>query len=196
MRNSVRLVSVLLAAALVTGCGTTHYLYRADGEVSMTDGDVRSAALYWYGEEGRTWYGWPYEQTDTSLTMRVCGVVATSTFALDDSGTQVELLSDANDLRVARIDEAGEIELLAEPGRIAEGGRCGVILVGGRPVATDALAVGVRPVVGILCRDPLRPDSYPAVARHPLAAVARSAIGDDAPGGRRAPDPCVAASAD
>lgn len=174
---------ILIAAIGLTGC-ITNYQYRSDGVVSMSDGTNRGAVLYWHKDEGRLWYGKKYEQTDTSLTMRICESTP-KIFALGNL-SHVELQSKDGDIRIARINDRGEVEKIPKSERLRTGDSCGAILAGSTPVGTEGLAVGAKPTANILCINKKVPDRYPKVAAHSFGAVSRKE--SDAMG--TAPDPC------
>lgn len=187
MNERTNLFAVLVMACLLTGC-VAHYMYRSNGKVTMPSGNTRGALLYWYKDEGFTWYGKPYKQTDSSLSLLVCTAIP-NTFSGGQAGTPAELLSDAGDVRMARLDDTGGIEPLPTPRRLGRGHRCGVILVDGKPVGTNALDAGVHPVVVVLCRagnDYAPPYAYPAIGAYTFDAVSRTRTD----GERSAPPPC------
>lgn len=189
MNNLKKTLILATSAVLLAGCSPTHYLYRSNGDFVMPNGEARAAAIYWGKEEGRLWYGRKYEQTETTVKMRICRV-GTGTFAGDESGDPVELQSDENDFRVAKITEGGGMEPLPEPERVPTGSRCGVILVDGQPVVSQALEVGVIPEVAILCRDRIRPGTYPVVDKYRFTPVERREIEETSDRSRQFPDPC------
>jgi hypothetical protein len=179
-----RMILAMLVALAVTGC-VTNYQYRTYGNVTATDGEMHQAVIYWHKDEGRLWYGKKYEQLDTDATMRICGGTFPKIFALADDGT-VELLSKSGDFLIARINDTGNLEPVPEV-LLQEGGRCGLILVKGKPAATNGLKTGVRPEVSILCKNATRPDRYPEVGKYQFDPVSRMETGED----RSGPDACL-----
>lgn len=176
------LISVLAAVALA-GC-VTNYQYLARGKVATADDGPRGAVLYWNKDEGRLWYGKKYEQTDTSLTMRVCREIPKKF----DLGAEKHLVlfSRGGDRRAAEITSNGAVKRLANPQTVREDSTCGLVLLGGTPTDTVHLETGTRPVVAILCDNTARPDRYPPVGSYVFGVVSRSKTDKD----RTAPDPC------
>jgi len=185
MNRNFTVILLAAIALLLAGC-VTSYQYTSRGEVMTTGGDTRQAVLYWFKDEGRLWYGKPYEQPDTSLTLRICRQLP-KLFELDKAGYLV-LRSKASDVRMATLTDNGALAPLTAGQRLSEGDNCGVILVGGVKVGTDRLTVGAQPSVTIFCQNAMRPERYPQVARHDFRAITRSETDDQ----RSAPDPCIA----
>lgn len=185
MRNNLSRLAALAGVLLLAGC-VTNYTYRADGEVTMRDGETHEALLYWLKDEGRTWYGWPYEQKDSTVHLRVCGAIVRGDFIGNAEGDPVELASQGGEFRVARLAPSGAIEPLPEPKRLLADRRCGAILVDDRPVSAADLEVGMHPAAAIFCRDDSNPGRYLAPVRHLFGPVNREETGDD----RKAPSPC------
>ena len=180
----IKVIPAVLVAFAITGC-VTNYQYRTYGNVTATNGEMHQAVIYWHKDEGRLWYGEKYEQVDTDATMRICGGSLPKIFTLADDG-YVELQSKPGDFLVARIDDAGNLETVPEE-LLQEGGRCGLILVKGKPAAMNGLKTGVRPEVGILCKNATRPDRYPEIGKYQFDPVSRMETGED----RSGPDACL-----
>lgn len=152
----------------------------------MPEGNARDAVLYWFKDEGRTWYGWPYEQKDSTVRLRACEVILNGDFGGNKEGEPIELTSESGDFQVARLTSSGSIEPLSKPVQIPADRRCGVILVDGQPVGVEKLERGLRPVAVILCRNQTRPESYPAAAAYTFGPIVRTESDAD----RTAPSPC------
>ena len=168
----------------LAGC-VSNYQYQARGEVSTVSGEQRDAVLYWHKDEGRLWYGKKYEQVDTSLHMRICEEIP-KLFTLSEGGL-LELPSKSGDIKVAHLNDVGNVVHLQVPEQLQEGSRCGLILLEGAPVGNDKLDEGMRPAVSILCKNQSKPQRYPVVANYPFNTVFRHKTSDE----RRVPDPCA-----
>ena len=130
-------ILLLVAVSCVSGC-VSLYQYSAQGQLTTTDGEQIDAVVYWHKDEGRLWYGKKYEQLETDVTLRICQVIPKN-FVLAESG-QVVLQSKSNDVQVASVAANGNLVMLNPPERLRPGEPCGLILVNGNPVGTDALA--------------------------------------------------------
>ncbi len=180
----VKMIPALLIALAITGC-ISNYQYRSYGNVTAIDGEMHQAVIYWHKDEGWLWYGKKYEQLNSDATMRMCGSTSLNTFALEDDGT-VELQSRSDDFLVARIDDTGNLEPMPEE-LLREGGRCGLILVEGKPVGMQGLREDVRPELVILCKNDINTDRYPEVGKYLFDPVSRMETDED----RSGPDACL-----
>lgn len=171
-------------SAFLSGC-ISNYQYFARGEVTTVANERRDAVMYWQKDEGRLWYGEKYQQTDSDINIRICQET-TKIFALSEERL-LELPSKSGDVKVARIDDTGNLVNLETAEQLREGSGCGLILVEGKAVDNDALQEGMRPEVSILCKNDSKPERYPAVRVYQFNAVERKKSDDD----RRAPNPCL-----
>ena len=183
--NHKNYLTILLLTFLVSGC-TTLYRYSSNGEVLSVSGDKHQAVLYWYGEEGRLWYGKKYAQLDTSLQMRICGV-GPKLFHLSET-SRLELAAVGGDRRVNDIDASGQLQPVESTFPLKTGEYCGVILLNGKAVNTSHLMLTLKPSVAILCDSQQKPARYPKAQIYDFGSIQRiEATADD----RKAPDPCV-----
>jgi len=176
-----KLLLIIVPAIALSGCAT-NYRYEARGELPGTDGEPRNAVLYWFKDEGRLWYGSRYEQVDSDAILRVCNDLPRP-FSPDDDGW-LALEGKSGDLLAARILPEGGIEPLAEP--LQELAACGRVQVNGQPAGTVNMAVGIQPVVSILCRNPARPGRYPEIGSYRFSMVSRVVTDDK----RTGAEPC------
>lgn len=180
-------ISFIFILFLLLGGCTSYYQYRSNGGVSVANGATQNAVLYWYGEEGRLWYGKQYTQLDSGLTLRICKVGARP---FDLSGTsRLELPAKAGDLRVADINEQGTLQPVTPPLRLRTGDYCGIVLLSGHSVTTRQLQLSRHPAIAILCKNLNKPDRYPESKIYMFGAIRRIEVSKD---NRHAPDPCVA----
>lgn len=163
-------LSYLIIVFSLSGC-VSNYEYLTVGQVMTVDEEERKALLYWRKDEGRLWYGKKYEQLDQTPVMRVCGE-STYPFAVTDDGI-MQIDSGANDYRFATTDKRGDIILLQEPQRLRDGSQCGVVLLEGEVVGTESLRENALPRVAFICKNPIRPNRYPAVGSYLFSPVVR-----------------------
>jgi hypothetical protein len=176
---------VLLLFVQLSGC-TTYYQYRSNGELPAQNGLEHKAVLYWYGEEGRLWYGKEYGQTDSGLNLRICQI-GVKPFDLSDTA-RLELPARANDMRVVDVDAQGALQPVIPSLRLKAGDYCGMILLDGKSVTTDQLKASLQPMVAILCESTRAPDRYPPPQIYPFGVITRSEVQKD---NRSPPDPCL-----
>lgn len=176
----------LLLSVQLAGC-TTFYQYRSEGEVAAQNGSKQKAVLYWYGEEGRLWYGKKYAQVDSGLTLRICKVGAKA-FDLSNKTSRLELPAKANDLRVVDVDGQGALQPVRPPIRLVTGDYCGIVLLNGHAVTTRQLKVMLHPSIAILCKSQKNPDRYPQPNIYAFGAISHS---ETSKATRTAPDPCT-----
>lgn len=169
----------------LAGC-TSFYQYRSSGDVISVNGIQHKAVLYWYGEEGRLWYGKEYAQIDTSLNMRICQV-GVKPFVLSDT-SRLELQAKNGDVRIKDINDQGVLQEVNPPYRVKTGDYCGLILLDGQVVTTEQLRVTLSPSVAILCQSQRNPDRYPSAKIYQFGSISRfeASRKDRAP-----PDPCL-----
>jgi hypothetical protein len=184
--NSKLILLLFVVSAQLAGC-TTLYQYRSDGELSAQNGTKQKAVLYWYGEEGRLWYGKKYAQLDSGLNLRICKV-GIKPFDLSKT-SRLELPAKANDIRVADLDDQGALHPVAPPVRLRTGDYCGIVLLNGQAVTTEKLRITLHPSIAILCKSLRNPDRYPQPDIYAFGAISRSETSKD---NRNAPDPCLA----
>ena len=174
-------LSICLLSLLIGGC-VGHYRYESNGSVSNSIGGTSNAILYWYGDDGRLWYGKRYQAVDSGLEMIVCDSTSKKFEANEGEDVALQLPSKSGDQQIARFDSrGGRLITLPEPKSLPPGSSCGQIFNDGRAASTDDLAVGVKPEVIILCENQRRPDRYPSVGRYDFSAVTQTKVDGNVP---------------
>lgn len=176
--------SITVLAVLASAC-VGHYRYESRGSVvTAPSGAPSEALLYWYGDEGRLWYGKAYKQTDSGVVLRVCGTTPKSFVPAGEGDEGLQLPSRSGDRQVARVDGSGEVIPLNEPKPLRPNSSCGRIAVAGAGVLADDLVDGVEPQVIILCDNQRTPGRYPEPRRYLFEAVTKIEVsGNEAPAG-------------
>ena len=171
MKNTKLFVLACLAV-LLTGC-LQHYVYQSRSAITYSDETVRPAVIYWEKDEGRLWYGKEYKSSDSDIAMRVCERVSFLTFVPDNKTLELTLLSQPGDQLMAAESGSGKIQMLNPPKKVGPGETCGRITLHGKHAKIADLQVGAQPTVSVLCRNPQRPDRYPAVGIYSFNKVGR-----------------------
>ena len=170
---STRFIAIIVfLSTLSSGC-IGHYRYESQGNVLIASGQQTEALLYWYGDEGRLWYGPRYKQTDTDIDMIVCDMTPKSFEPAGADNDELQLLSRSGDSQVVAVNNSGEIVPLSEPKRLSVGSECGRLSVSQATVSTNDLHSGTEPNVIILCFNAQRPDRYPEAGRYEFRPIAR-----------------------
>lgn len=185
--------AVVMAALLLAGC-ITHYRYLSLGEIAAADGTERRAVIYWGKDEGHLWYGRPYEQTDSTIVMRICNRPDHSLefFPLEfvtAGRDHVELHARSGDERIALADPRGELLMLTEEQYqvLRPPDYCGFIFADESAAGVADLEQGVRPRVLLLCRNETSPGRYPIAGEYVFSEVSREKAG----GELTPPDACL-----
>ena len=171
MKN-YQLTIILIATVLIVSC-ISQYRYESHGSVELSTGQTAEAVLYWFGDEGRLWYGKKYQKTDSDLEMRICGVTPKS-FVPDEQTQALQLLSKSGDMMVVSIDEQGKLSNLEAPVRVPADSPCGKILLSGSGAKITDLAEGANPAVIFLCKSTKNPDRYPNASIYQFQAVTKT----------------------
>ena len=167
---------VALLSLSISAC-VGHFRYESRGTVVLTSSEQPSEALlYWYGDEGRLWYGKRYKQSDSGIEMRVCGATPKSFVPSGEGDAELQLLSRSGDRQVVEVDSTGDVVALREPKRLPPNSTCGRIAASGAEALTEYLAAGVEPQVFILCDNQQRPDRYPKPRRYLFEAVTKTEV--------------------
>ncbi len=170
-----------LLSLLLSGC-LGHYRYESQGSVTTSSGESTNALLYWYGDDGRLWYGKRYKQIDSGLEMNICGATSKQFTPAEGDNVGLQLPSRSGDLQVAQVDSSGGMVRLPEPKRLTPGARCGQISVGGAMVSTEDLDEGAKPEVIILCENERSSIRYPQIGRYVFNTITKTKVkGNDPP---------------
>ena len=172
---SARLVVVLSVVILLCSGCVGHYLYESHGTISMTPDGQSDAALYWYADEGRLWYGRRYKESDSDIDLIVCNVPPKTFVPAGHGQTELQLLSRSGDRQIAAL-ENGDVVLLPSPVPVGIERKCGRLLVAGDDVITSGLLPGMEPEVIILCTNMLNPDRYPEARRYDFQPVIKTKV--------------------
>ncbi len=177
MRHRITLALLLLGTN--AGC-VGHYLYQSEGTVESAGGDAQAALLYWYGDDGRLWYGKRYTQIDSTISMIVCGSTPKQ---FDGGGADdpVMIKSRPGDRQVIETGEDGGLVPVLEPQPLPPGSNCGEIAESGVGQPSSALEPGMSPVVNVLCDNPSRPQRYPAAGTYRFDAISRIKVRENVP---------------
>ena len=178
-----RLFIALLSLSISACVG--HFRYESRGTVVLASSEQPSEALlYWYGDDGRLWYGKRYKQSDSDIVMRVCGTTPKSFVPSGEGDAELQLLSRSGDRQVAKVDSTGDVVALNAPKRLPPNSTCGGIAVSGAKALTEDLTAGVEPQLFILCDNQQRPDRYPKPRRYLFKEVTKTKVaGNEAPEG-------------
>jgi hypothetical protein len=176
-----RYAFLTILIATTAGC-IGHYRYESQGTVVTAEGQSTHALLYWYGDDGRLWYGKPYRQIDSGISMIVCGRPAKS---FDGGGEDdpLVLLSRAGDQRIRRATDDSELVPITPPERLVPGKNCGEVSLAGSGVPSKALEPGSKPAISVLCDNPSKPLRYPAVGIYRFESINRTKVKDNIPPG-------------
>ena len=148
----------------------------------MSSGGSTNALLYWYGDDGRLWYGKRYKQIDSDLEMNICGATSKQFVPAEGGNVGLQLPSRSGDLQVAEVGSGGKVVRLPEPKRLKPGAGCGKVSVQGTMVSTDDLDEARKPEVIILCENQRSPDRYPKIGRYVFNPVTKTKVkGNDPP---------------
>ena len=177
-RKTILLVCVMLL--LMGGC-IGHYRYESKGNVATSSSGNTQALLYWYGDDGRLWYGRRYQAVDSGVEMKVCKGTPKQFAPLGNENVTLQLSSRARDHRVAEVDSSGNVVNLPDPEILKAGNFCGQISISGQAASTEDLSVGAKPEVIILCESQRNPDRYPAVGRYEFKAVTMTKVDGNEP---------------
>ncbi len=176
-------VLLLCVISLLMGGCIGHYRYESKGSMTKSSSGTSQALLYWYGDDGRLWYGRRYQAVDSGLEMKVCQGTPKQFVPMGNQNVTLHLPSRSRDHRVAEVDSSGTVVKLPEPEILKAGSSCGQISIGGQAASTEELTVGVKPEVIILCESQRNPDRYPAVGRYEFQAVTMTKVdGNEPPG--------------
>jgi hypothetical protein len=169
-----RFTFLAIFIASSAGC-VGHFLYESPGSVLTSAGQQTNALLYWYGDDGRLWYGRRYRQIDSGVSMIVCGTPAKS-FDGGDEEEPLMIKSRPGDRLVRREDDDGGLVPIADPPVLSPGSGCGQISLSGAGVPSKKLIQGSTPDVSVLCDNPQRPDRYPAAGIYRFESINRTRI--------------------
>jgi len=172
--------TVVVLVALASGC-VGHYRYESRGIVFVAENQQANAVMYWFGDDGRMWYGSRYRQTDTDIEMNVCGMTSKSFEPAGEEQSSLQLLSRSGDQQVAAPDDAGNVIRLPEPKPLRPGSECGRVAVGQAKALTDDLQPGVEPDVIILCENVQKSERYPDARLYEFQAVVRVKVKENEP---------------
>lgn len=180
MRTRTTLLVAILSL-LLSGC-IGHHRYESHGTVTMASGGSTNALLYWYGDDGRLWYGKRYKEIDSDLEMNICGATSKQFTPDEEDTVGLQLPSRSGDLQVAEIGSGGKVVRLPEPKRLKPGAGCGKVLVQGTMVSTEDLNEGAKPEIIILCENKRSPLRYPQIGRYVFNTVTKTKVkGNDPP---------------
>ena len=176
-------VLLLCVMSLLMGGCIGHYRYESKGSVTKSSTGTSQALLYWYGDDGRLWYGRRYQAVDSGVEMKVCKGTPKPFVPLGNENVTLHLPSKPRDHRVAEVDSSGKVGKLPEPEILKAGNSCGQISIGGQAASTEDLTVGEKPEVIILCESQRNPDRYPVVGRYEFKAITMTKVdGNESPG--------------
>lgn len=174
-------LSVCVLSLLLGGC-IGHFRYESQGSVTTSTGGTNNALLYWYGDDGRLWYGKPYQAVDSGLEMNVCGATSKQFEPEEGENLTLQLPSKSGDQQIARFDSrGGRVVNLPEPKRLTPGSSCGQISIAGQAASTEDLTAGEKPEVIILCENQRKPERYPAVGRYKFNAITKTKVDGNVP---------------
>jgi hypothetical protein len=172
---------VCVLSFLISGC-IGHYRYESKGNVTTASGGTSNALLYWYGDDGRLWYGRRYQAVDSGLEMNVCNATPKLFEAKEGENVTLQLPSKSGDVQIARFNSrGGRVVNLPEPKRLTPGSSCGQIFIAGQAASTEDLVVGEKPEVIILCESLRNPDRYPDVGRYAFKAITKTKVDGNVP---------------
>lgn len=180
-----KIIILLFPVLLLIGC-VNHYRFESRGTVELASGQTADAVMYWFGDEGRLWYGKSFRQIDSDLELRVCGVTPKS-FVPHDQSNALQLPGRSGDMQILNLEQGGQLSMLAEPIMVRESEKdpCGKILVAGNEVEISQLNEGIKPDVVFLCKNIQRPDRYPNARLYSFQLVSKTEIKN-----RKAPVAC------
>ena len=172
---------ICIFSLFIGGC-VGHYRYESKGSVTRSAGGTSNALLYWYGDDGRLWYGERYQAVDSGLEMTVCNATPKQFEAQEGEDVSLHLPSKSRDQQIARFDSrGGRLINLPEPKRLSPGSACGQIFIDGKAASTKDLTVGLKPEVIILCENLHKPERYPSVGRYEFNAITKTKVDGNVP---------------
>ena len=174
----MRMKTLVLGCVIVllgSGC-VGHYRFESRGEVKTSSNEPNQAVLYWFGDDGRLWYGKRYQAPDSDLTMMVCRATPKDFAPAPDTNEGLQLSAEGGEHQIAKIDSNGMVVNVSEPKMLRTGSSCGQISLAGKAVSTEDLTVGKKPEVIILCENQENPDGYPAVGRYKFQAITKTEV--------------------
>ena len=171
---------VCVLSLLISGC-IGHYRFESRGSVTSSSGESTNALLYWYGDDGRLWYGKRYQALDSGLELNICGATSKQFTLPEEANTGLQLPSRSGDRQMAQVNSDGKVGKLPEPKRLPPGSSCGQISIAGKPALTEDLSVGAKPEVIILCENERTPDRYPATGLYEFTSVTKTEVAGNVP---------------
>ncbi len=178
----VRTILYVCVLSLLLGGCIGHYRYESRGTVKTSSGESSNGLLYWYADDGRLWYGRPYQAVDSGLEMNVCNATPKQFEAKEGENVTLQLPSKSGDVQIARFDSrGGRVINLPEPKRLTPGSSCGQISIAGQAASTEDLTAGEKPEVIILCENQRNPERYPAIGRYEFKAITKTKVDGNVP---------------
>ena len=178
--NRIFVTAIVFSLALLSGC-VGHYRYESHGSVLVADDRQIEAVIYWFGDDGRLWYGKRYRQVDSDVALEGCDFVPKSFDAAAGGDSALLISSKSGDSQVAEVNDAGGVVKLTQPIRLPPGSDCGRISVDMAAVLTSDLRPGVEPEVIILCKSVRSPQSFPAANLYRFDAIVRTKVDGNPP---------------
>ena len=181
MYIKIKTITLLLFLVFTLSACVSHYRYESAGEVTNSANQKVKALLYWYGDDGRLWYGRSYYQADTNIEMNICKATSKVFSPINNNTGNLMLTSRNGDLQVGKIASNGEVITLSDPVRLTPNSNCGQISVNGKISTTQELNKGISPDVYILCKHPFKTNRYPMIGRYNFNSITKTKMKENIP---------------